>query len=79
MLSVMTGIPFIGEAAFMLVEAGVGLIVEADGAGAAASWEQPARPIAAKAAAAVTRIELQFFMDFSLGRGGVVVGCQKRK
>src|SRR5258706_14807167 len=67
MLPVMTGIPF------MVVDAGVGLIDEddADGAGAAGSWEQPVsdRPSAATATARVT---LRFFMDFSFGRGLVV-------
>src|SRR4051812_11319758 len=64
MLAVMTGIPFIGEAAGMLVAAaGVGLIDDADGGAAAAgSWAQPARqrPIAATAAAA--RIGVWIFM-----------------
>src|SRR5258706_10270083 len=67
MLPVMTGIPFMGDAAFMLVEAGVGLIVEADGAGAAGSWEQPVTPRAMRAAV-VASAKLRFFMDFSLGR-----------
>src|SRR5258706_14584868 len=60
MLPVMTGIPF------MVVDAGVGLIEDdADGAGAAGSWEQPVRQSVGRVAGARNG---GFFMDFSLGR-----------